>query len=139
MPRTPGTECLRGSRAAIFDMDGTLVDSEPLHLAATRASLARRGHDFSDEDNQAWIGRTPRALWVELVERLGLRESVADYLVEYDSELLQRLGPPLEPAAGVARLVGGLHARGVPLGLASSSLRHWISATLRAIDLETSL
>jgi pseudouridine-5'-monophosphatase len=103
-------------------MDGTLVDSEPLHLAVTRAILTHLGHDFTEQENQAWIGRSTREMWIDLVERQGLPESADAYLVEYDCELLPHLGPPLEAAVGATMLV-----RGVPLALASSSLRHSFS------------
>jgi pseudouridine-5'-monophosphatase len=108
-------------------MDGTPVESEPLHLAVTRGILAHLGHDFTEQDNQAWIGRSTGEMWIDLVERLGLPESADAYLVEYDRELLPRLGPPLEAAAGATMLVCGVPERGVPLPLASSSLRHYIS------------
>ena len=58
MPVTPASLVLPGRfRAAVFDMDGLLLDSEPLWNDAERELLERHGDDFSDADMEASHGR----------------------------------------------------------------------------------
>ena len=64
--------------AVIFDMDGVLVDSEPLHLRTTNEVLARRGAHLDDATYATFIGMTELAFFGQLVELLGLSEAPAD-------------------------------------------------------------
>ena len=43
----------------IFDIDSILVDSEPLHLRATQATLGSRGDSYTERDNQAFFWAYP--------------------------------------------------------------------------------
>lgn len=49
---------MRCVAAVVFDMDGVLVDSEPLHLRSTRAALGTRGASSTERDNQVFFGAT---------------------------------------------------------------------------------
>ncbi|HRV98141.1 MAG TPA: HAD hydrolase-like protein, partial [Aminobacteriaceae bacterium] len=44
-------------KAVIFDLDGTLIDSEENHYESDRVLLARRGVTFSREDKKAFVGK----------------------------------------------------------------------------------
>ena len=44
--------------AILFDMDGVLMDSEPLHLRATQLALGDRGSSFTEQDNLVFVGAT---------------------------------------------------------------------------------
>src|SRR5258706_6967583 len=49
-------------KAVLFDMDGVIVDSEPLHVAAFQATLKNYGHDLTGEQyKQHFAGRTDEA------------------------------------------------------------------------------
>ena len=43
-------------RAVLFDLDGTLIDSEPNYFLADRDLLARRGVRFTEEDKRRYVG-----------------------------------------------------------------------------------
>src|SRR5207237_1316962 len=47
-----------GFTAVIFDMDGVLVDSEPLGMEAMRRVMARQGVPYTEADNNEFVGRT---------------------------------------------------------------------------------
>jgi HAD superfamily hydrolase (TIGR01509 family) len=103
----------------VFDMDGVLVDSEPLWARAEAMLLARHGDRFSPEDAVATHGRSIEAS-VELyasrlggVEPAGLRVELIDLMrVQYAA------GVALRPGAGA--LVRSLHGR-VGLAVASNT------------------
>ena len=60
-------------RAAIFDMDGVLLDSEPLHHQAINTVLAEEGHgEISLAEYSRYLGTTAEYTWDDLVHRYGL-------------------------------------------------------------------
>lgn len=118
--------------AVIFDMDGVLIDSEPIHYAVLSEVL---GFQLRHEDYAEFIGTTTTYMWTTLIERYRLPKSQAEYEELYDDAILRALGRPWPIEAGVSALVERLLRQGMPLALASSSKRSWIDATLRSIGL----
>jgi HAD superfamily hydrolase (TIGR01509 family) len=120
---------MRGARGVIFDFDGVLVDSEPLHLRAFQDVLAAYGRTLTPE------------------------EYYAKYIVYSDRELFERLVPPgevLEAAlAAKLRRYRELMEGGVPVfqdgltllsrtdgwrvGLATGSIRLEVERVLQAL------
>ena len=65
--------------AIIFDMDGVLIDSEPLHFEVLNEVLATDGQTLSRAENEEFIGTTTEAMWQTLIARRGLVRSMDDY------------------------------------------------------------
>ncbi len=128
----------RGDRtysAVIFDMDGVLTDSEPLYLEAANIVLEPLGRRLGEEQARAFMGSSVTNSWREIAQALGLEGDLEGYTQDYDRELLRLLSQPKDTLPGVRSLIDRLRARGVPLGLASSSWRTWVDTLLRAIGL----
>ena len=126
---------MRRFGAVIFDMDGVLVDSEPLHLRATQAALGARGGSYTDRDNQAFFGTTDPEMLRVLRILFDLPESTAE-LVEVPDRAPGRADsrrgdtPARRPGRPPA-----LRRSGVPLALASASRKAIIAAVLETLDL----
>jgi HAD superfamily hydrolase (TIGR01509 family) len=107
-------------KAALFDVDGTLIDSNDLHADAWRAAFAEFGHDVSFEAARGQIGKGGDNLIPALVP--GLPEEEAAALEAYRSEIFQRdYLPRVVPFPGVRALFERLAADGVKIVLASSA------------------
>lgn len=116
--------------AVIFDMDGVIVDSEPLHERAFQETLVALGYGESHGLNfRDYIGRSDDELWKDFLRlhrpALGLEELLA--LKRRRLLELLRFHQPLFP--GAVHLIRRLHKR-VPLALASGSERPVIEAVL---------
>ena len=117
-------------------MDGVLIDSEPLHFEALRGVLARDGAQLTLEDNEKFMGATVEATFSALIADHHLPRTQAEYIRLYDEAVLRLLDQPRSPSPGVVELIDRARALGMRVGLASSSRRLWIDATLRSIGLE---
>jgi HAD superfamily hydrolase (TIGR01509 family) len=121
--------------AVIFDMDGVLIDSEPLHFAAVNEVLGSAGQSLTRQDYEAFIGGTTERMWDDLIRRRRLPHARSYWLERYDETVLRVLSRSWPAEPGVLDLVRKLRSMGTPLGVASSSTRAWIDATLRSIGL----
>lgn len=124
---------MRHYEAVIFDMDGVLLDSEPLHYQALNEVLGRAGHQLTAHEYEAYIGTTLEETWRRLIERFDLPERLEVYAARYDEAVVAILRGPLDPAPGVLALLEALREAGVSVAVASSSKRNWIAATLHSL------
>jgi HAD superfamily hydrolase (TIGR01509 family) len=122
--------------AVIFDLDGVLWDGEPLYHEAFNVVLEPYGHRVSDEDYNEIIGHSVEATWDWVHDRFNPDLSPHDFWDAYTQAVLQLLERPLEPLPGVRPFIDELKRRRVPTAVASSSLRAWVDATLRGLDLQ---
>lgn len=110
--------------AVIFDMDGVLVDSEPLHYATTNAVLARRGVRLEAPDYEGLKGLTDLALFERLGARFGLPDPPRALAAERVGDVLVAMAEGvLLPTDGALECLIGLQAEGLRLALASSATR----------------
>lgn len=125
------------SAAVIFDMDGVLLDSEPLHYEAVRQILAEQGVEFPIEDYYRYLGTTLNSTWDDLCARYPITMSYEQFAARYSADVLAeyRAGAPLIP--GARELVEQLREAGVPIAVASSSHREWVEAALSGAGLRS--
>ncbi|MEM7248923.1 MAG: HAD family phosphatase [Acidobacteriota bacterium] len=127
---------LRPPAAVLFDLDGTLVDSEPLHLQAQLVVMERRGASMGEDEFSEFIGWAEEPFWTEMCRRYRLDASPRE-LAEERTEILLGLFEESPPVVlpGVRELLELLERRSVPRAVASSSPRRLIEAALHAASL----
>jgi HAD superfamily hydrolase (TIGR01509 family) len=122
-----------GLRAAIFDFDGVIVDSEPVHFRWFQTLLAEEGVPLTRADYDAiYLGMDDRECFTEALTRHGKSAALhmVPELIERKSALLMAEvaeHPPVLP--GAVDLVRTL-AKSVPLAICSGALRREIDAML---------
>ena len=120
--------------AVLFDMDGLLVDSEPIWTIAEIELASRLGGVFSPELKAAIIG-TRLEVAVPTILRWFDAPAGPDEVAETSAWLLMRMvqlfsSEDLAVRPGAAELAAELRAAGVPLALVSSSYRVLVDAVL---------
>lgn len=121
--------------AVIFDMDGVLIDSEPIHAEATRALLADYGVEYPPETDDNFYGCTDRDVFGLLRARYHLIPSEEQLAASWIARVVGLLEQPLRPMAGVPGVLHQLKGSGLRLALASSSAPEIIGATLTGLGL----
>ena len=120
-------------RAYLFDCDGTIADSMPLHYMAWKKSLAEWNCEFSEELFYAWGGRPTAEIISTLNQQHGLSmpvERVARRKEEFYFELL----PELKAVPEVLEHIEAQHGR-IPFAVVSGSARDSVTASLEALKL----
>lgn len=119
--------------AYLFDLDGTIADSMPLHLITWRQAVREFGGDFPDELFWQW-GGIPLPRTVEMLnERFGYQLSPAD-VVHRKEQLYLEMLDQVHPIASVAAHIALQHGR-IPLAVVSGSPRLTVERTLHALKL----
>ncbi|MBV9382940.1 MAG: HAD family phosphatase [Streptosporangiaceae bacterium] len=120
-----------GLAAVLFDMDGLLVDSEPLWLEVETQVMARLGAPWSETDQQALLGgsleRTVSYLLAKATRPVP-RAVVAEWMMDGIVELVHERGVPVRP--GARELLAEVAAAGVPYALVTSSQRVFADVVL---------
>ncbi|WP_413811458.1 HAD family hydrolase [Streptomyces sp. OE57] len=125
--------------AVIFDLDGTLVDSEPLYYEAGRRTLERYGvAGFSWEEHTQFIGIGTRETLETLRERYGIEAPVEELLAVKNRHYLE-LAATTEIFPEMRAFVERLRGAGHPLVVASGSSRSAIETALKATGLDALL
>ncbi len=121
----------------IFDLDGTLVDSEPLHLVATNRVLAGFGAGLTTEDNHQYLGLSDAEYWALLRERFRIASPI-EALGAARVAAFETLISPGKPAVtpGIFEFISTLRNADVPVGVASSSPRRIVDRTLEVTGLQ---
>ena len=121
--------------AVIFDLDGTLIDSEANHYESDRILLARRGITFTREDKAAYVGKDIGEMVKRIAANYGLDDDPQALLDEktalYRKIALTstRLYPPMGP------LLEGLAKKGLPMAVATGSNSHVAAEILGALGI----
>lgn len=134
--------------AVLFDMDGTLVDTEHLWLQVTAELAAGLGHTLTEEDLPEVLGRAVdhTAAHLHRMTRTGLTpDALAALLTD---AFRVKVAAGVVPRPGALALLAALHDAAVPTALVSASPRRivdlvlghlgdgWFSVTLAAEDTE---
>jgi HAD superfamily hydrolase (TIGR01509 family) len=121
--------------AVIFDLDGLLVDSEPLAAEVWRRAVAAYGATISDAEVSAMLGKRIVDDAEALITAHHLPATV-ESLVSTRNVILRALLPDvLRTMPGAIELARGLRARGIPLALATSGQRWYAEACLAVVGL----
>ena len=104
----------------IFDLDGVLLDTEPLYTTATAAVAARYGKTYDWSIKGHCIGRGALEAAQVIVDMLGLPLAPRALIEERDRTLLDLLANA-DAMPGAEAFTRALAARGVPMAIATSS------------------
>jgi HAD superfamily hydrolase (TIGR01509 family) len=120
-------------RAYLFDCDGTVVDSMPLHYIAWKQALGEWGCTLDEDLFYSWGGKTPVEIIAALNQMRDLKMPV-DAVAERKENLYYSLLPELKPVPEVLEHIDAQQGR-IPFAVVSGSSRESIVKSLTAVGL----
>ncbi len=106
--------------AAIFDMDGLLLNTEPFYTEASKRIASKYGKTFDWKVKSGMIGKPAEDSARFITSALHLPMTPEEYL-EIRKPILDELFPKAKPMRGAVRLTRHLHQHSVPQAVATSS------------------
>lgn len=122
-------------KAVFWDMDGTLIDSEPLHEQSLVAALRSLGIDPPEDLHERVIGVAAFPVYEMLRDQFGLRLPFNEWIVR-KYEHYFRNTHTLKPREGAVEIFRLLHERGVQQVIVSNSDRLIVNANMHAIGID---
>lgn len=117
-------------QAVLFDMDGVLVDSEPVWFEVETELVARMGGSWSHEDQAKCIGGTVDWFCRYVIELTGSDRTPEDVEREILELMAARFADALTIHEGALELVDAVRARGARTALVTSSYRALVDPAL---------
>lgn len=116
------TDSTASLRAVLWDMDGTLVDTEPQWMAAQKGLARAHGADWTDADARATVGK-PMTVSAAALRRRGIDlpvDTIVDLLVD---QVVDAITPTVPWLPGAERLLAELSAAGIACALVTMAYR----------------
>lgn len=122
-------------KALLFDMDGTLSDTDPVHMVAWQQTLQAHGIVVNDEVyHERIVGRVNPQIVRDFLP--GLDELNVARVVEEKEAAFRALATKLEPLPGLSRILEWRVAQGLKTALVTNATNHTVPFSLQALGLE---
>ncbi len=120
-------------KAYLFDCDGTIADSMPLHFIAWSKTLSEWNCKFAEDLFYAWGGMPVAEIISHLNKEQGLNMPVAEVSLRKEGRYLEILSQ-LKPVPEVLEHIEASHGR-IPFAVVSGSTRDSVTASLKALKI----
>lgn len=125
-------------KTVIFDMDGVIVDTEPVHKYAYFKHFEELKIDVSEELYATFTGNSTKNVYQKIKDQFGIFTEVEELVLRKRSLFNDAFDtkPDLELISGVENLIKDLHESGIELILASSASKSTITRVFNRFNLD---
>lgn len=124
-------------KAVIFDMDGVIIDSEPIHFEVDMQTMKDLGCNISAEELMKYVGTTNEYMLTDIKKNYTISKSIEE-IISYKVEMTKSkiIQSDLEPIEGIRELLSDLKNKNIPCAIASSSPRDFIDVVVSKFKLQ---
>ena len=123
--------------AVLWDMDGTLVDTEPYWIETEYAMAATYGGTWSEADAMNLVGNDLLSSGRYIREHMGIDRSPEQIVEELLDGVVARVEHAVPWRPGAVELLSGLVRRGTPCALVTMSYERFVAPILSRLPAET--
>lgn len=126
-------------KEAIFDLDGVIVDSEPIYMKVENGVYKMIGINVPLEKHMKFVGATGEYMWSHLVKEYNLSYSVeelCDIVKKNYYHFITHNVNGVIPIKGVSEFIKDLYDNGIELSVASSSPLNVIEYVIQKLNLD---
>jgi HAD superfamily hydrolase (TIGR01509 family) len=121
-------------KAILWDCDGTLVDSEPLHQECISGVAQQHGIPLTEADVRRFLGRTTKAIWDYLTTERGLAITYEQWLDDIHAYYARHVKTRVRPRQGIESQILIFASMGLRQAVVSNSTRPLVDASLTVIQ-----
>lgn len=123
--------------AAIFDMDGTMINNMEYHKKAWKEFAKRHGLDLTDEEfKEKMSGKKNDQIFKTIFDKELSEEEIAKYTEEKESVYRELYAAHIEPVAGLHDVITALQSAGKKLAVATTAPKDNREFGFKALGLE---
>lgn len=123
--------------AVLWDMDGTLVDTEPYWMATEHEIAESRGGTWTHEDAMALVGNDLLVSGTYIKAKLHMPETPEEIVEMLLDGVVQQVRRVVPWCPGARELLLALHEAGIPCGLVTMSYQRFVAPILEQLPPET--
>ena len=122
-------------KAVIFDLDGVIIDSEPIHMEIMNGILGQWDVKVPLEEYDTYVGKREVKVWGAIKKNYGLSYEIEEIIQQNALKITEYFEKATEVpiVAGIPELLDALHAEGISCAVGSSSSLTNIQLTLNHI------
>lgn len=121
-------------KAVIFDMDGVIINSEPLHHKVEREIVEELGGKLSDEEVASFVGTTDYNMWSKIKKKFNFKLSVEE-LIEMKKERFMKEIDEIQLVPNFMDFMLSLYKKGYLMAIASSNNRKIVDTIVNKFQL----
>lgn len=122
-------------KAIIFDMDGVIIDSEPLHFELEKELLEELGGTVTKKEHAAFVGTTDYNIWSTFKRQFDLKPSIEEILEIKKKRFIKSIHR-VNLVENFEEFMLNLYNHGYPMALASSNNKKAVKAIVDKFHLD---
>ena len=123
-------------KAIIFDMDGVIADTEPLHFLSVKKVVKELGYDLDEEFFFRFAGISEYDTWIRIIKEYDIKEKIEDLMKRRRKYLVDLISERLFPNPGLYELISDVKKNSLKIALVTSTNKENMQRILNKLNVD---